>query len=53
MRTGTVNVSILHGGVMDYPGDLICEDGDGMTQSGHGACDAKCLRNVKTVRYPT
>jgi len=30
MRTGTVNVSILRGGVMEHPGDVICEDGDGM-----------------------
>jgi regulator of RNase E activity RraA len=30
MRTGTVNVSILRGGVMEHPGDVICEDGDVM-----------------------
>src|SRR5215813_178591 len=30
MRTGTVNVSILRGGVMEHPGGIICEDGDGM-----------------------
>jgi regulator of RNase E activity RraA len=29
MRTGTVNVSTLRGGVMVHPGD-VCEDGDGM-----------------------
>ena len=31
MRTGTVNVSILRGGVMEHPGDIICEDGEGAT----------------------
>jgi hypothetical protein len=30
MRTGAVNVSILRGGVMEHPGDVICEDGEGM-----------------------
>jgi regulator of RNase E activity RraA len=30
MRTGNVNVLILRGGVMEHPGDVLCEDGDDM-----------------------
>jgi regulator of RNase E activity RraA len=39
MKTGTVNVSILRGGVMEHPGDVICEDGDGMI-----VCAAICSK---------
>jgi regulator of RNase E activity RraA len=30
MRTGTVNVSTPRGDVMEHPGDVICEDGNGL-----------------------
>jgi regulator of RNase E activity RraA len=53
MRTGTVNVSILRGGVMEHPGDVICEDGDGMIVCAAICSKADIAQTSQNVRFMT